>query len=284
VGGPEGPLWSERQGRGPVVNLDSAGIRRVFGATVSVFERRGWFQEFFGYQCIDSGFVPGRLGEDVQSELLIQTGRANIWPVTSNAAKWDDDTLFDMLEFLYRCVSAGIEESARYHTFGGCGVHFTHFNQTTGRAEYRDKVNRALARYGDGFELTGTGQVERRLPKQVAELATPPSGSSPADEVHVAEAIRKYRSRVGLDRRDAVRHLADVLERIRPNVKAQMFSKDEAALFQIANQFWIRHNDPGQQRAYDHDAWWDWLFHLYLSSIRLVQRLSAGSEAPEVEI
>ena len=52
-----------------------------------------------------------------------------------------------------------------------------------------------------------------------------------------------------------------------------MFSKDEGALFKIANQFWVRHNDPDQRRDYDHDAWWDWLFHLYLSSIRLVQRL-----------
>ncbi len=103
--------------------------------------------------------------------------------------------------------------------------------------------------------------------------------SDPGDEAHIAEGVRKYRSRVGRDRRDAVRDLADVVERLRPTVKEHMFSKDEGALFQIANQFWIRHNDPGQRRDYDHDAWWDWLFHLYLSSIRLVQRLA--TDAPD---
>jgi hypothetical protein len=137
-------------------------------------------------------------------------------------------------------------------------------------------VNRILTRYGDGFELTAAGQVQRRLPEQVAELGPAPEGGDAGDEAHIAEALRKYRSRAGLDRRDTVRDLAEVLERLRPMVKDHMFGKDEGALFQIANQFWVRHNDLAQRKDYDHDAWWDWLFHLYLSSIRLVQRLVAG--------
>jgi hypothetical protein len=271
----QGPLWSERQGRGPVATLDSEGARRIFGALVSEFETQGFFQEFFGYECVDSGFVPGRLGEDVQGALLIETGRSNVWPVREHVDSWDDDTLFDMVEFLYRSVSVGIKETARFHAYSGCGWHYAHFDQSEGKAAFKQKVNRVLARYGDSLELTTEGRVERRLPEQIAELESAPIGAEPADEIYVAEAIRKYRSRIGLDRRDAVRNLAEVLERLRPLAKEHLFSRDEAALFHIANQFWIRHNDSTQRRNYNHDAWWDWLFHLYLSSIRLIQRLAA---------
>jgi hypothetical protein len=208
----------------------------MFAAVVSEFESRGWFQEFFGYDCADAGFVPARLGQDIEGALFIETGRPKLWPVTLHAASWDEDTLFDMVEFLYRCVGVGIKESGRLHSFAGCGWHFNSFDQRTGRREYRAKINRILGRYGAGFELTDAGHVERRLPEQVAELAPTPLGAELDDEVHVAEAVRKYKSRVGLDRRDAVRDLADVLEHLRPKVTEHMFSKDEASLFQIANQ------------------------------------------------
>ena len=92
---------------------------------------------------------------------------------------------------------------------------------------------------------------------------------------HVTAAIHKFRSRSSTptQRRDAVRDLADVLESIRADVKEQMLNEAERALFEIANKFWIRHNKPGERRNYDHEAWWSWLFYLYLDSIALVSHL-----------
>jgi hypothetical protein len=258
----ERPLWSERHGRGPVASLDYWGVRSMFGAVISELDAQGWFQESFGYECVDAGFVPGRLGEDVDRAMLLDTGRSEVWPVKDHVGSWDDDTLFDMVEYLFRHVSAGLKETGRFHDFSGCGWHFNHFDQEEGQGQYRRKVNRVLARYGDGFELATDGEVERQLPQQVAELALPLQTAETTDEGHIAEAIRKYKSRVGLDRRDAVRDLADVLERLRPKVKEHLFSKDERALFQIANEFWVRHNNSDQLRHYNHDAWWDWLFHV----------------------
>ena len=45
-------------------------------------------------------------------------------------------------------------------------------------------------------------------------------------------------------------------------------------LFEMANKFWIRHNKPGELRDYDHEAWWSWLFYVYLASIALVTHIS----------
>jgi hypothetical protein len=67
--------------------------------------------------------------------------------------------------------------------------------------------------------------------------------------------------------------LADALEAIRADVKEEMLSKDEGALFQIANGFAIRHNTREQQRHYDDAIWLSWAFYVYLATIHAVLRL-----------
>lgn len=119
------------------------------------------------------------------------------------------------------------------------------------------------------------------------ELVDVPTGSAPldrGDEALLQGAITKFRRRDLGSRRDAVRDLADVLERLRAVAPGLMFKKDEGALFEIANGFWIRHNKPDQAREYDHDVWWDWYFHVALSSIRLIQALQARQPAATEEV
>lgn len=58
---------------------------------------------------------------------------------------------------------------------------------------------------------------------------------------------------------NAIVDLAGVLERHRKLVKATFTRKDEAALFEIANKFDLRHRDAGQRGDYDLD-FFEWLF------------------------
>lgn len=53
------------------------------------------------------------------------------------------------------------------------------------------------------------------------------------------------------DRRQAVRDLADVLEYLRPNVQTLLTSKDENDLFNLANNFGIRHHNDRQKTNCD---------------------------------
>jgi hypothetical protein len=48
------------------------------------------------------------------------------------------------------------------------------------------------------------------------------------------------------DRKEAIRTLADVFEYLRPKLREVISSKDEADLFNIANNFAIRHHNPQQ--------------------------------------
>jgi hypothetical protein len=74
------------------------------------------------------------------------------------------------------------------------------------------------------------------------------------------------------DRRQAVRDLADVLEYLRPKVKVLLTSKDDSDLFNIANNFGVRHHNDKQKTTYDAALWLSWMFYFYLATIHVVLR------------
>lgn len=286
-----GPLWSARQNRGPAAEpLSTVVGASLFASMIADLWERGDLQEAFGIDCVDSDELYGALGSSPKERLLLETGRDNLFPVHEHAESWDEDTLLDAVELYGQLVSRGDPDNSdsRFHDYGGCGWHYRGFTREPGFSEYRTAVNKVLARLAGGFVLNADGQVERLVDPALNDLALPASDATPLegdDEKLVQGAIAKFRRRDLASRRDAVRDLADVLERLRIIAPGLMFKKDEGPLFEIANEYWIRHNKPDQAREYDHDVWWDWIFHLNLASIRLIQALQARTSpsAPKVD-
>ena len=66
--------------------------------------------------------------------------------------------------------------------------------------------------------------------------------------------------------------LAHVLERRRSLLKDKLLRSDEGALFRIANEFAIRHENEKQRSDYD-PVFLDWVFWWYLATIELTDRL-----------
>jgi hypothetical protein len=168
----------------------------------------------------------------------------------------------------------------------GCGFHPSSYSATSGRAVYRWRMNRILAGAGFGLRLADqgedTGRITQVLPSGLDELAqrmaAPESGPEP--EVVHAVALFRQREASRQDRRSAVVALARVLEQRRSLLKEHLFRKDEGALFQIANEFDVRHNDKKQFRDYD-DAFLGWIFYWYLATIELTARLIERQHAAD---
>jgi hypothetical protein len=60
------PYYSIRTGKNPLAksfNLEV--LRDLFETLFTQFEDRGYFQEAFGYDCVDSGYNCGTLGQDL---------------------------------------------------------------------------------------------------------------------------------------------------------------------------------------------------------------------------
>jgi hypothetical protein len=278
---PPRPYYSQRAGRGPATaGLELNDLKRLFKSQYEQLAQEGYFQEYLGFECVDSGFNPGLLGTDLQAEILLSLRKPNLWPIHTTIEFWSEDDLFDMLEFLFDHLSKPIER--HYHDYSACGWHCSKFDRASGRLEYRDKMNRLLRAYDTGFELTERGEVVAIAPTGFEPLLSAelphPDASNVTSRVDAAiRKFRRHRSSIE-DRKDAVRDLADVLEFLRPRLKEILISKDEQDLFNIANNFGIRHHRSDQKVDYDKAIWLSWVFYYYLATIHAAVRLIERSK------
>ena len=184
------------------------------------------------------------------------------WPPALSGAptswEFDAEVIWDSLEYFHaEVVSAPAPDD---------------FDREAGRKALRQAVNPDLALFVPPMELTAQGHVvERRADEFHDLLDAPVSEDLPAPlRDPLAGAIEQYRRRGATphDKRSALKHLADVLEPLRRELDQLVLPADESALFQIANKFWLRHNDRTQQRDYDTDIWLDWMFYVYVATAR----------------
>lgn len=149
-------------------------------------------------------------------------------------------------------------------------------NQAEGQAEFRSKMTELLNSYGPGYELSPTGEILELASPGVEPLLTTELPIRDSNiQGCVASAIakfRRYRSSVE-ERRDAVRDLADVLEYLRPQLKLVLDRQDESDLFNIANNFGIRHHNPQQKINYDQSILLSWIFYFYLATVHATVRM-----------
>lgn len=272
---PKRTYYAERTGKAPAGGrLDLSTVASLFKSEYERWSEEGYFAEHFGFWCVDEDVIPGKLGSDIEARLLFSLGKSGLWPISYNWTSYSEEDLFSLIEFMFDHVSKPI--TGTMHNHGNCGMHWETFDASAGRHEYRATINLLLARFGEGYELSEDGEVMGRAPEGTASLL---STSLPHDDNNIQDrvksAISKFRQRQSTpdDRRDAVRDLADVLEYLRPRAKDVLTKKDEGALFQIANEFGIRHHNPAQKTDYDQSIWLSWMFYFYLATIHAVVRM-----------
>ncbi len=207
-------------------------------------------------------------------------------------SKWTEgditeDHVFDVLEFLYDRVSQPgplVEMTTvtgfTHHDYGS-------YDEEAGRTEFRILANAFLGDYKSGHELNeegivlalGTHGLQHILGAEII----------PYDEVNVdskvRSAITKWRDRHSSleDKKGAIRELADVFEWLKKTrgLTTVLDGKDESAIFDLANNFGVRHHNPNQKTNYDRAIWYSWIFHFYLAtyhaSVRLLIKHEKGA-------
>ena len=209
--------------------------------------------------------------------------------------KWSEqditeDHVFDALEFLYDHVSRPGEWVAMTSETGWNYYDYDEYDAKRGREDFREKANAFLADYKSGYELTEEGIVLARGTEGLQPILD--AEIIPYDEANVDSKVRnaivKWRNRhlALAEKREAIRELADVFEWFKKTkgLATVLDGKDESAIFDLANNFAIRHHNPSQKGNYDRAIWYSWIFHFYLATyhaaVRLLIRKEKNREGP----
>lgn len=269
------PYWSARKRNGSAaprqaLTIDEA--KRRFVRTIGEFSHTGYLDQTFGRECVDERDYAEVNGSVLLQELL---GTPDLWPLQPES--WNDDTFYDLIEAFHDRVAR--PRKRWWHDYSSCGWHYENFAIAPARALYRWRMNKILAASDIPLQLAEQGEDAGRLVHLVADdravlvdraLQSP----EPAIREQIQHAIALFRGRnaTAQDKRSAIVALAHVLERRRGLLKDNLLRSDEGALFRIANEFAIRHENEKQRSDYDL-VFLDWVFWWYLATIELTDRL-----------
>lgn len=267
------PYWPSRRGVGGKANrLNAKELQVSFAALIAELDGFCYLE----LACRSRGPRFYRMPDALRNILQEGVGVVVQWPLEPN--EWDQDTFYGLVEVFHDLVARPRKrEAARTGREWDCDQ----FARSPAQTAYRWRVNRLFERSSTALRLADTGEDKGRLVAAVDEARDDLAScmaerDDPGTSGPVRHAIALHRSRAATehDTRSAVIALAGVLEERRNLLKAELFAKDEGALFQIANQFGIRHQTADQLRDYD-PMFLDWVFWWYLATIELSDRLLA---------
>jgi hypothetical protein len=281
-------------GRG-VRRMSAGALLRLVFKVLTKLKEDGYFIEAFeGGEWLeltstgDAVLAPARV-EDPEAWLMLSIGIEGLWADIDDPRRLADSTdpsspllerqlLFETLELLHRdAISSPV--------FDVEGAFEGFYDRAAGQLRLREVLGPILAALDPAMEMLGDGAIVPRAAQGLEQLADQPlPPSAAADDVRekVQDAVRLFRDRGASleDRRAALSQLAGVLERLRADGRLEraVVGKDQAALFEIANKYAIRHDNPTQRREYG-PAFLEWIFHAYLAAIRLATLLCEEGEA-----
>jgi hypothetical protein len=246
-------LYSERAGQQR--NLEVRDFMTLVWQAFKEMTAEGWFVEALGRgrTMFDPDAPEGRLRETDFIRVFKKTGILSaLSPPGTYPPGWVENDVamfFDVLEYVYS--EATPEEK---------------------REDFRARVNPDLSLHDPPMEMTEAGLIVERGPDELHDvLAEPVPEDVPAELADpLRHAVEQYRRRGASeqDKRSALKNLADVLEPLRDEIDEYLLPADERALFELANKFYLRHNNREQQRQYDGDVWLDWMFYVYVATAR----------------
>jgi hypothetical protein len=265
--------YSQRAGLAP--HPQGLPLKDIIDLFTRIYDQlcdEGYFHEAFGYECTDAGQIRGNVA-DIQLELLLAIRKHNLWPIHLQSSKYSEDDFFDVIEFLFQHVSKPVD--GVYHSWNDCGMHWETFNRSEGQRHFCEKTNTVLGHYEGQFELSQDGEMLHRPEfgfERIFAADLPSKDMKVIDRVNAAVFRFRKHGSTNDDRRLAVRDLADVLEYLRPRVQGLLTVNDEKDLFNLANNFGIRHHNDKQKTNYDAALWLGWMFYFYLSTVHVLLR------------
>jgi hypothetical protein len=262
------PHYSSRN-RTSILTLADVYFR--LNSLFELYRSKDYFRQKTG---LTYNYFPSSLTHDAVAVLGFSALPVSKW----SGAHIEEDNILNTFEFLYDRVSKPGKYVWMTDEANGSYQDFESYDEAAGRAEFRDAANLILRDWKDGFQLDADGRIETLGSGGLQYILS--ADIVPFDEVNVDSKVRlaitKYRGRHATlsDKKEAVRIMADVFEFLKKSqeLKIALDKSDSSDLFNIANNFAIRHHNPDQKGNYDGGIWYAWMFHFYLATYHAAVR------------
>lgn len=236
-----------------------------------------YFMQYLGSHCTYYGHSDGELGDNdqINLQIMLDVGKLKLWPISENLDTYSLDDCFDIVEFLYEYVSKPMHPLSSSH-HESCGYHeYQNFDKNIAQNEFKEDINKFLRRFQDGYLLDSNGHISHKNDPEFENLIKRDLPSNDFDNItqKFENAKTMFLSRDLNQRGQALTELAKILEFLRGDIKRNLLTKDESDLFDIINNFGIRHHNKNQKNHYDKSIYYSWLFYYFVASIHAIQRL-----------
>ena len=254
--------FSQREGRAPAITVQDFAYR--FYNIFESFVADGYFNRL-NLGVLYEGSVSKKLKRDLA--IAFSHRSHEMTPTENNLLNMNRDSIFDLIEFLSDYVSEPL--SARLQRISDSGIPVENALE-----KWRESVNEFLWQLDPPHNLTANKEIEI-LPPSAGLRRLVDDHASPSRDTRerVDHACRLFLKRGATvhDRRSALKDLADVLEPMRNDLNAYIGNKEANKLFDIANNYGIRHNNREQMELDENYA--RWFFYSVLATIDLVASL-----------
>ena len=254
--------FSQREGRAPAITTQDFAYR--FYNIFEGFVADGYFDR------LNLGVLYDRsVSDKLKRRLAVAFGRRSdeMIPTENNLLNMSRDSVFDLIEFLSDYVSEPLVALLQRTSNSG-------IQAENALEKWRESVNGCLEQLDPPHNLTANGEIEISPPstglRRLVDNHASPSEDAREKIDHACRLFLK-RDATAHDRRSALKDLADVLEPLRDDLNARIGKKESNKLFEIANNYGIRHNNREQLDLDENYA--HWFFYSTLATIDLMARL-----------
>lgn len=263
------------------ISLDE--LKKYFFQTYKYFENRELFKIAFNgvWRYVDfqgeSQIYPPTMAPSPEIYFLNHLNSYSIYPIWEYYEFYNEEELFTIIEILYNHIGD--------YDFSKKEIVKKEFQN-----EYVTLMNNLLKRYKDGYRLDENYGIIIEQPNDAVQNILDTEVPETLDD-NVLEQLRTsikmyYRFDSNMElKKKAINILADILEPLRNELKEILNDEfninknnHDKLLFEIVNNFNVRHNDKKQFTEYNKPIWYDWMMQYYLTIIFTYYRLKSVYE------
>ena len=266
------------------INVDD--LKRYWLEIYKYFQEKGYFKlAETGVRQANHIYEP-QFAPSPEQYFLLHLGKKGMWPIEENLSKYTLEDIFTVIEMYYNKIANckwAENEDGEYDWI---------IETQQPRSEYSQYVNNILKLYKEGYYLELEHGFIMSTPNEALRNQLEGKHTEIPDEIY--ERLKSacndfYRfNSTEEGKRKAIASLADILEQIRQELQDVLNSeygidkkKHDACIFNIVNNFYIRHDNKNQKKSYSQEIWYDWMMQYYTSTIITYYRLIKKHEKEE---